>query len=95
MFDLDKRIISHTLVEVAVGILLSELEFSDVGFKLSRLKGGEEVIGVNDDDLPTDLTETERSDRSCLQSVRLDCSVGEDEVVEFLEVCINLQLDQS
>ena len=59
VLDLDEIMVSHTLVEVAVGIFLAELQFGEIGFEFGRLERREHVIWMNDDDLSTDLSESE------------------------------------
>ena len=79
-------------MEVTVGILFAELQFGEIGFELFGFESGENVVWMNDNDLSADLSESERRYGGGFQSVGLDGTIGEDEVIEFLEERVDLKL---
>lgn len=84
--ELDEILGETNLVELAVRSRATSVVGLLVSVERSGLDGTEEVLGVNDEGLSTDLTEAERGEETSLDTVGLDRLGRVDEVLERAEL---------
>ncbi|KAI6759685.1 hypothetical protein HG530_010365 [Fusarium avenaceum] len=86
----EQLVVNETIVEVAVGLLLTSIDLGAVIGVGLLIKSGEQVLGVNTNGLGTLLSETERGNGESLDTIGLDASAGVDNHVVLLHDRVNV-----
>lgn len=86
VLDLHHVVVDKGRGHSRVGVELTVLSSLLVSLKLMGLESGEQVSRMNNGDLTTDLTETERGEKTTLESNVLDGFRGVEEVAESTEL---------